>query len=133
MHTVEWMQNWKRPVIEHMKMTPWFWVVAHPENLMILSFVDIGAFTYIQAEEGVELHEEVEIGSHCSIYSVSTIDGTRGKVVVENGACIGSHSTIMPGVTIGTNATVAAHSFVTKDVPANEVHGGTPARYLIMK
>lgn len=130
MHTVEWKQNWKKPVVSHNVPTPWNWVVSYPEKFMMLSFVDIGAFTYIQAEEGVELHDEVEIGSHCSIYSVNTIDNTRGRVVIECGACIGSHSTILPGVTIGSGAVVAANSLVKCDIPANQVWGGVPAKVM---
>ena len=130
MHPIEWMSNWKRPVVEHMKPTPWQWMVSHPDKLLILNHVDIGAYTFIQAEEGVELHDEVEIGSHCSIYSVNTIDNTRGKVIIEAGACIGSHSVIMPGVTIGSGAVIATHSLVKKDIPACEVWGGLPATYI---
>ena len=42
-----------------------------------------------------------------------------GKVTIKKNARIGSHSLIMPGVTIGENATVGAFSFVNKDVPDN--------------
>ncbi len=128
MHTIEWKKNWKRPVVKHNVPTPWQWMVSYPENLTILNHVDIGAFTYIQAEAGVELHDDVEIGSHCAIFSVNSINNTRGKVVIESGACIGSHSTILPGVTIGTNAIVGAHSLVRFDVPARQVWFGTPAK-----
>ena len=49
-------------------------------------------------------------------------------IVVEQGAWIGEGSKIMPGVTIGRNAVVAAGSVVTKDVPERTVVGGNPAR-----
>jgi acetyltransferase-like isoleucine patch superfamily enzyme len=49
---------------------------------------------------------------------------------VKKGASIGSNATILCGVTIGENAVVGAGSVVTKDVPANTVVAGNPARKL---
>lgn len=43
---------------------------------------------------------------------------------------IGSHATILPGVTIGDHAFIAAGAVVTKDVPEDTVAGGVPAKYL---
>ena len=43
---------------------------------------------------------------------------------------IGTHSTIMPNVTVGENSTVAAYSFVTKNIPDNEMWGGIPAKLM---
>lgn len=53
-----------------------------------------------------------------------------GKVVIEDWAYIGSFSQIMPGVTIGNGALVAAGSIVTKSVAPGTVVAGIPARYL---
>lgn len=109
-------------------MTRWFWVVWYPENLVLPLSCDIGAFTYINALHGIEIGENVQIGSHCSIYSVSTIDNKVGKVRIGRGARIGTHSSIMPGVTIGENAIIGAHSFVNWDIPAGALAFGVPAR-----
>jgi len=83
----------------------------------------------------VEIGENAEIGSHCSIYSVSTIDNKEGKVTIGKYAKIGSHSTIMPGVTIGDFAVIGAHSFVNKDVAPNVTVFGVPAKnkHLVLK
>lgn len=53
-----------------------------------------------------------------------------GKIVVKDWAYIGAGSQIMPGVTIGEGALVAAGSIVTKSVPDNTVVGGNPARII---
>lgn len=53
-----------------------------------------------------------------------------GKIVVEDYAYIGSGSLILPGVTIGEGALVAAGSVVTKSVPPRVVVGGNPAKVL---
>lgn len=51
-------------------------------------------------------------------------------IVVEDNVWIGGNSTILPGVTIGKNAIVAAGAVVTKSVPANTIVAGNPARFL---
>lgn len=120
--------NWKPPKIEHNKPTIYNWVVQYPDGLSLGVGSDIGAFTYINSKYGVTIEEEVQIGSHCSIYSVSTIDAKDGEVHLKRNARIGSHSTIMPGVTIGENAIVGAHSFVNQDIPDDSVAYGVPAK-----
>ncbi|ANM29267.1 acetyltransferase [Acidobacteria bacterium Mor1] len=120
--------DWKAPEIEHGKLTEYNWMVQHPENLVLGSHTDIGAFTYINARHGVTLGREVQIGAHCAIYSASTIDDRTGPVVLEENCRIGTHSTVMPGVTIGRNAVVGAHSFVNQDIPADSVAFGVPAK-----
>ena len=49
---------------------------------------------------------------------------------IEKRAWIGANATILPGVTIGENAVVAAGAVVTKDVPANCLVGGVPAKVI---
>lgn len=121
-------KEWEPPTFDESGMTRWNWMCIHPENLEIGRNVDVGAFTLIQAEEGVILEDDVQISGGCKIYSVNTIDGTRGKVVIKRGACVGGNSVVLPGVTIGEEAVVGALSLVKKDIPAGEVWGGVPAR-----
>jgi acetyltransferase-like isoleucine patch superfamily enzyme len=52
------------------------------------------------------------------------------KTVVQKGASVGSGSTILSNITIGENAIVGAGSVVTKDVPANAIVAGNPAKVL---
>ncbi|MFH2062415.1 MAG: acyltransferase [Candidatus Beckwithbacteria bacterium] len=121
-------KNWQRPKFDDKNVTKWNWMCSDNENLEIGKNSDIGAFTYIKAKFGVKIGGDVQIGSHCSIYSENTIDKTQGKIVIKKGAMVGSHSVILPNVTIGEEAIVGAFSLVKKDVPAGQVFGGVPAR-----
>ena len=123
-------KEWTYPEFDTRGMTKWSWMCQYHENLELGENTDIGAFTYINAKYGVDIEENVQIGSHCSIYSWSTIDNKKGKVTVRKNAKVGAHSVIMPGVTIGENAIVGACSFVTEDVPGNVIVFGVPARII---
>ena len=76
--------KWKYPEIKDGKTTKYNWVVQNLKGFVLGKKTDIGAFSYINALNGVVLEDNVQIGSHCSIYSVSTIDNTNGKVVLKN-------------------------------------------------
>jgi len=121
-------KNWKKPVIEHGKMTKYNYVVQYPENLKLGIDIDIGEFSYVNCKYGVEIENDVQIGSHCAIYSDSTIDKKQGSVLLKKNCKIGTHSTIMPNITIGENSIIAAYSFVTENVPDNELWFGIPAK-----
>lgn len=123
----ERFEKWEKPEIEHGELTKWNWMVQHPENLDLGKYSDIGSFTYINAKFGVKIGKYVQIGSHCSIYSLSTIDKKQGEVIIKKNARIGTHSSVMPDVTIGKNSLIGAHSFVNKDIPKNTVAYGVPA------
>lgn len=119
-------KNWQTPEIKDGEPTKWGWIVKHLERFSLGQNTDIGAFTYINALYGVTIENDVQIGSHCSIYSISTIDNKKGSVVLKKNSKIGSHSVVMPGVSIGENSIVGAFSFVNKDIPANCVAFGVP-------
>jgi acetyltransferase-like isoleucine patch superfamily enzyme len=53
-----------------------------------------------------------------------------GHIHIKKNAWIGAGATILPGVTIGENAVVAARAVVSKDVPANTIVGGVPAKII---
>lgn len=121
-------KNWKAPRINDGKPTRYNWIVRHVEDFELGEKTDIGAFTYINAKYGVVVEDGVQVGSHCAIYSVSTIDCKQGKVVLKRNCRIGSHSVIMPGVTVGEDAVVGAMSFVNRDIPPGALAMGVPAR-----
>ena len=122
--------TWNYPIIEESKPTKHNWIVQNMSNMTLGKYTDIGAMTYINAQYGVTIEEGVQIGSHCSIYSISTIDDKTGPILLKRNCSIGTHSTIMPGVTIGENSIVGAYSLVLKDIPKNVVAFGIPAKII---
>jgi acetyltransferase-like isoleucine patch superfamily enzyme len=125
---MERFKNWKKPIIKEGKLTKYNWMVQGVKNFKLGRETDIGAFVYIQAKSGVVIEEGVQIGSHCSIYSESTIDIKKGKIILKKNCKIGSHSIIMPGVTVGENSIVGAFSFVKENIPDNAVAYGIPSK-----
>ena len=123
-------KEWKYPKIEEGKLTKYNWMVQNKDSLKLGYKTDIGAFTYINAKNGVVIEDFVQIGSHCSLYSVSTIDNKEGKITLKKNCKIGSHSVIMPGITIGENTIIGAYSFVNKDIPNNVIAAGVPIKVI---
>ncbi|WP_113924189.1 DapH/DapD/GlmU-related protein [Cognataquiflexum aquatile] len=92
------------------------------------SFLDLG---------GITLEDHVLIGPQVKLVTENhPLDPTDrraliGKpIVIKRNAWIGAGATILPGVTIGENAVVAAGAVVSKDVAANTVVGGIPAKFI---
>jgi UDP-2-acetamido-3-amino-2,3-dideoxy-glucuronate N-acetyltransferase len=93
--------------------------------------------------EGVTLEDNVFVGHNVTFINdlyprATTENGSLQKeedwvcrpTLVKNGASIGSSATLLCGVTVGESAIVGAGSLVTKDVPANTIVAGNPARIL---
>ena len=76
-------KSWKPPKIEERKLNEYNWIVQNKDNLKLGYKTDIGAFTYINAKNNVTIEDHVQIGSHCSIYSVSTIDNKEGPITIK--------------------------------------------------
>lgn len=123
-------KDWEYPQIEEGKPTKYNWIIQHKDKFKLGYKTDIGAFTYINARNGVIIEDFVQIGSHCSIYSISTIDNKEGEVVLKRNCKIGSHTVIMPGVTVGGNSIIGAFSFVNQDIPDNVIAAGVPAKVI---
>jgi acetyltransferase-like isoleucine patch superfamily enzyme len=101
----------------------------------------IGDGSIVDVTCDITIGKEVAIGPSCIIYTHDheyAGNGTAAwkgavhlnKVIIEDGAWVGSRVTILPGVTIGKKAVVAAGAVVTKDVPAGTVWAGVPAKQI---
>lgn len=93
-----------------------------------VTFVDLG---------GIYLEDHVLIGPGARLLTVNhLVDPAKRRglyvasIRVKENAWIGANVTVLPGVTIGENAIVAADATVTKDVPDNVTVAGTPARVI---
>jgi len=123
--------KWTKPDIKEKILNPkYYFLIQNKDGLSLGYKTDIGEFSYINAKYGVVIEDYVQIGSHCSVYSISTIDNKHGKVILKKNCRIGSHSTIMPGVTVGENSIIGAHSFVNKDIPDSTIAFGIPVKII---
>ncbi len=104
----------------------------------------IGRFVQVNAWRQVIIGEQVMIGDRVFISDADhnfmatnvpvKLQGDRfvGEVTLKDGCWIGIGAVILPGVTIGRNAVVAANSVVTQSVPDRAVVGGVPARNIAL-
>lgn len=92
------------------------------------TFLDLGGITI---DDNVMLAPKVSLlseGHPVAVNNRQTL--TPGRIHIQKNVWIGANATILQGVTIGENAVVAAGAVVSKDVPANTVVGGIPAKIL---
>ena len=115
--------------------------VTPPLQIDIGSKVCIGEHVFINhgltmmSCGGIEIEDNVMIGPNVSLLTTNHDFKDHmvllcGKILLKKNAWIGGRAIILPGITIGENAVVASGAVVTKDVPANTVVGGNPARII---
>ena len=128
----------------------WSWIGHGTKIRAHEGSVSIGAKTVMGQECTISAFQRVDIGRECVIADrVMFIDFDHGVVEVErpirmqgiykrdvkigNNVWIGYGACILRGVTVGDNAVIGTNSVVTKDVPANAVVAGLPARLIRMR
>jgi acetyltransferase-like isoleucine patch superfamily enzyme len=93
-----------------------------------------GGVIRIGAGTAISQHTVLIAANHRAVlgqpYLHSPWDETRTGVTVGANVWVGANCVLLPGVTIGDNSLIAAGSVVSRDVPANEIWGGVPARKL---
>jgi acetyltransferase-like isoleucine patch superfamily enzyme len=111
-------------------------------TLVIEDDAYIGSFVQINAWRRVLIGKQVLVGDRAFISDADHIFGSPdvpiklqgdhfvGEVVLNDGCWIGIGAVILPGVTIGRNAVIAANAVVTRSVPDNTVVGGVPAKVI---
>lgn len=105
--------------------------ITFGKNIFInkeVMFTDLG---------GITIEDNVLFGPKVSLLTVNHIiiptkrrGLTTREIIIKRNAWIGAGVIILAGVTIGENSIVAAHSTVTKDVPANVIVAGSPAKII---
>jgi acetyltransferase-like isoleucine patch superfamily enzyme len=92
------------------------------------SFLDLG---------GITIEDDVLIGPKVNLVTENhPLDPINRRaliakaIVIKRNAWIGAAATILPGVTVGENSVIAAGAVVTKDVAANTIVGGVPAKFI---
>jgi acetyltransferase-like isoleucine patch superfamily enzyme len=105
------------------------------KNITIGQRVFINSGCHFQDQGGINIDDGSLIG-HNVVLATLNHDQNPGErasmhpapVIIGKNVWIGSNSTILPGVTIGNGAIIAAGAVVNKDVPENTVVGGIPAK-----
>ena len=103
--------------------------------------ISIGDHTFINYGSSISAYKQVEIGRHCLLgHHTLIVDRNEhgvdqremvpppAQVIIEDHVWIGSRVVVLPGVLIGHHSVIGAGSVVTKDIPANCLAVGNPAR-----
>lgn len=110
-------------------------------RLTLKSNVFIGRNTYLGVYKPITVGDYTIIGAYSYIISANHCFAQRNipivqqgfsgaPVTIEDDVWVGTHVVVLPGVTIGKGAIIAAGSIVNKDVPPYEIWGGSPAKFL---
>lgn len=125
-----------KPVDPSFRVFPPFYT-DFGKNITVGKNVFINACCHFQDQGGITLGDNCLVGHNVVFATLNHGFAPEERqsmlpapIVVGRNVWIGSNSTILQGVTIGDNSIIAAGSVVTKDVPANAIVPGVPARFI---
>lgn len=125
-----------KPVDPSFRVFPPFYT-DFGKNITVGKNVFINACCHFQDQGGITLGDNCLVGHNVVFATLNHGFAPEERqsmlpapIVVGSNVWIGSNSTILQGVTIGDNSIIAAGSVVTKDVPANAIVAGVPARFI---
>lgn len=110
------------------------YTVTSIDNIRFGEDVLLSHQAFLQGAGGLTFGSKIMVGPRTSFitagHDIVTRQPTAGPIVIEDGVWIGAGAMILPNVTVGKGAVVAAGAVVTRDVAAGTVVGGVPARLL---
>jgi acetyltransferase-like isoleucine patch superfamily enzyme len=121
---------------------------ARPVRLTTWAFgelqgrIDIGSFCLLSPGIRIDSACHIEIADNCMIaagayltdadwhdvYDRTAVVGSHGKITLEDNVWVGDSAILCKGVTVGANSVIGAGSVVTRNIPANVIAAGNPAR-----
>lgn len=125
--------------------------ITNYENQLFSPSIKIGSNVSFNTDIHIGCIDKVEIGDNCLFAShvfitdhdhgETTLQAlelapakrklvSKGPVFINDNVWVGEHVSILSGVTVGKNSIIATNSVVTRDIPANSVAGGAPAKIL---
>lgn len=130
-----WLKFYKPSGEEYANyLRKWGKFYAIGEHCAIYPYTNITDPEYVLIGNNVRLSNCTVLGHDASVVMLNRAFGTNldrvGKVVLNDNVFVGHGAIILPGVTVGPNAIVAAGAVVSKDVPENSVVAGVPARVI---
>lgn len=125
-----------KPVDESFRMFPPFYSDCG-KNITLGKNVFINSGCRFQDQGGITIGDGVLIGHNVVLATLNHgfMPEERGTtypaaIIIGKNVWIGANATVLPGVTVGDDAIIAAGAVVTRDVPASTVVGGIPARVI---